>query len=89
MFFDLMKTHIDTEQPAQLYKQVLGLGNRVMLVSLIVVFTTIVICYTHYEYFSMLAQVIGHISMILAVTAIKIGYLMRCVGLQQLDASRL
>ncbi len=62
------------------YQWVLNKGNQMMVSALVTLMLSVVVCYTHYENFPLSLQVIGHIAIIIAVTAIKIGYLMRCIG---------
>ena len=66
------------------YKHILFLGNWVMLLGLVITIVTVMICYVYDEYFSFTIQTLSHIAMLLAVTSIKIGYIMRCIGRQGL-----
>jgi uncharacterized membrane protein YqjE len=71
------------------YRQVLRLGNITMLMGLLFTVITILICYVFDEYFPMAVQVLSHIVMLIAATAIKIGYIMRCIGRHGLGAKEL
>ncbi len=66
--------------PLSRYQWVLNKGNQMMAVALVTLLVSIVVSYTHYESFSFSVQMVGHIAIIIAVTAIKIGYLLRCIG---------
>lgn len=61
---------------------VLGTGNFLMLLGMITTVTTIVMCYGFETSLSIPTLVAGHITMLVAVTAIKIGYILHCVGKQ-------
>lgn len=68
------------------YKRILRLGNSMMLISAVATLTTIMIAYILFSHFSIGTQVTAHIVMLLAVTGIKIGYILRCIGRQGLGA---
>ncbi|GLS24295.1 hypothetical protein GCM10007877_00060 [Marinibactrum halimedae] len=66
---------------ANVFRKVLSGGNWIMLVSLLITVFTVTVTYLFPEYFPNLAiQVVSHIVTLLAVTMIKIGYLLRCIG---------
>lgn len=56
-------------------------GNSTMFVAVIGLLLCILVGYSHADSFSLWMQVASHIGLILFATAIKIGYVMRCVGL--------
>ena len=56
-------------------------GNSTMLVAVIGLLLCILVGYSYADSFSLWAQVASHIGLILFATAVKIGYVMRCVGL--------
>lgn len=68
------------------YKIMLRLGNCMMLMSVVATLITIMIAYILFSHFSIGAQVTAHIVMLLAVTGIKIGYILRCIGRHGLGA---
>lgn len=73
----------------QRYQRLLSVGNSVMLLALVFLMASLIVCYTHPHYFSMTMQLAGHLIMLLAVTAIKLGYLLRCVGRHGLGVRQL
>jgi hypothetical protein len=66
------------------FSRVLLSGNGAMSIAMIGIIICIVIGYTHDEYFSLWTQVASHVALILFATAVKIGYVMRCIGLHGL-----
>ena len=71
------------------YQVALVVGNWAMILSLLGVALSMIVTYTHPEYFSIPVQVSGHIAMILFFTVIKIGYILRCIGLHGLGETQL
>ncbi|QFU21432.1 hypothetical protein FS418_05810 [Shewanella sp. YLB-09] len=71
------------------FKLVLHSGNAAMSVAVVGMLLSIYVGYTHAEQFSLWAQVASHIALILCATAIKIGYVMRCIGLNGLGVTQL
>lgn len=74
---------------AQHYQRIVRWGNGGMLLSLLLVIVTVLVAYISPESFSIGIQVMAHIVMLLAVTALKITYLIRCVGRHGLGARQL
>ncbi|WP_226646724.1 hypothetical protein [Microbulbifer variabilis] len=62
------------------FELLLKAGNLTLLLSAPLLLLTVVICYPFSHYFSIPAQVAGHIFMIISATFIKIGYVSRCVA---------
>ncbi|BAJ00653.1 hypothetical protein [Shewanella violacea] len=71
------------------FKLALHTGNAVMLIAVLGILLSIFVAYAHAEQFSLWAQVASHITLILCATAIKIGYVIRCIGLHGLGAIQL
>lgn len=71
------------------FSLVLLSGNSIMSISMIGIIICIVIGYTHDEYFSLWTQVASHVALIFLATAVKIGYVMRCIGLHGLGSIQL
>ncbi|MBW8183196.1 hypothetical protein [Shewanella nanhaiensis] len=71
------------------FSRVLLSGNGAMFIAMLGIITCIIIGYTHDEYFSLWTQVASHIALILFATVVKIGYVMRCIGLHGLGATQL
>ncbi|WP_198552751.1 hypothetical protein [Psychromonas sp. Urea-02u-13] len=63
------------------YQKCLTLGNSLMAISLIVVFSSLLISYGFDQHFAIGAQVTAHIATIVFAAFIKIGYVMRCIAL--------
>lgn len=63
------------------YSHALTGGNSTMLVAMIGLLLCILVGYSYADSFSLWAQVGSHIGLILFATAVKIGYVMRCIGL--------
>ncbi|MFT5789825.1 MAG: hypothetical protein ACI8SJ_001944 [Shewanella sp.] len=63
------------------YSHALIGGNGTMFIAVIGLLLCILVGYSFANSFSLWAQVASHIGLILFATAIKIGYVMRCVGL--------
>ncbi|MCL1057565.1 hypothetical protein L2729_06075 [Shewanella gelidimarina] len=63
------------------YSHALTGGNGTMFIAVIGLLLCILVGYSYADSFSLWAQVASHIGLILFATAIKIGYVMRCVGL--------
>ena len=71
------------------FSRVMLSGNGIMLIAMLGIITCIIIGYTHDEYFSLWTQVASHVALILLAAALKIGYVMRCIGLHGLGAIQL
>ncbi|MPY23075.1 hypothetical protein FM037_05150 [Shewanella psychropiezotolerans] len=84
---DLSKDSLTTD--AKRFKLVLHSGNAAMLIAVLGMLLSIFVGYVLAEQFSLWAQVASHITLILCATAIKIGYVMRCIGLHGLGATQL
>ena len=63
------------------YSHALIGGNSTMLIAIIGLLLCILVGYSYADSFSLWAQVASHIGLILFATAVKIGYVMRCIGL--------
>ena len=75
--------HFSNQLPAvpdaQHLQRLLVLGNWLMLLGLAGTVFTIEVCYVFDDYFSLMSQVAGHISMLLFAVSIKFGYILRCI----------
>ncbi len=71
------------------FKLVLHSGNSAMFIAVLGMIFSIFVGYIDVENYSLWAQVASHITLILFATAIKIGYVMRCIGLHGLGATQL
>ncbi|WP_337842419.1 hypothetical protein [Rheinheimera sp.] len=68
------------------YQKLLGWSNVLLTLSVLILITTVLICYPFEQWFSMQQLIAGHLSMIGSATLMKISYVGRCVaqyGLQQ------
>ncbi|MPW29543.1 hypothetical protein F9L16_11085 [Agarivorans sp. B2Z047] len=59
-------------------------GNWLMLVSLLVIISSIIISYPLAQAFSIPMQITAHISTIVFAGVLKVGYVLRCVGFNEL-----
>ena len=59
-------------------------GNRLMLLSLSIIISSILISYPLAQSFSIPVQITAHISTIVFAGILKVGYVLRCVGLNEL-----
>lgn len=84
---DLSKKSLTTD--SKRFTLVLHSGNAAMLIAVLGMLLSIFVGYAHAEQFSLWTQVASHITLILCATAIKIGYVMRCIGLHGLGATQL
>ncbi|WP_076416257.1 hypothetical protein [Shewanella sp. UCD-KL12] len=71
-------------QEAKRFKLVLHSGNAGMFIAMLGMLYSIFVGYIDTNNYSLWAQVTSHIMLILFATAIKIGYVMRCIGLHGL-----
>lgn len=71
------------------FRRVFHRGNAAMFIAVLGMFFSVYVGYIDAESYSLWAQVASHILLILFATAIKIGYVMRCIGLQGLGATQL
>jgi len=63
------------------FQKCLVIGNYLMLLSLLVVFSSICITFAFDQHFTLSAQVSAHIATIVFAGLLKIGYVLRCVAL--------
>ena len=57
-------------------------GNWLMLLGLAGTVLSVEVCYVFADQFSLMTQVVAHISTLLFATLIKFGYIMRCIALK-------
>jgi hypothetical protein len=57
-------------------------GNWLMVLGLAGTVLSVEVCYVFADHFSLMTQVIAHISTLLFATLIKFGYIMRCIALK-------
>lgn len=60
------------------------IGNWLMIISLLVVFSSLLISFGYENHFTIPQQIVAHISTIIFAGAFKLGYVIRCVGLHGL-----
>ncbi|WP_394205231.1 hypothetical protein [Shewanella waksmanii] len=77
-----------TAQQHFFHKVVFG-GNLTMAVAISGLLLCILSGYTFANHFSLMTQVFSHIALILFATAIKVGYVIRCIGLDGLGYRQL
>lgn len=70
-----------TIEHALSYQKCLKIGNRLMVLSLIVVVSSLLITYGFDQHFAMATQITAHVATIIFAAFIKIGYVMRCIAL--------
>ena len=70
----------DTDS-SHFYSHALIGGNSTMLIAVTGLILCILVGYSYADNFSLAAQVASHIGLIIFATAVKIGYVMRCIGL--------
>ncbi|WP_163132693.1 hypothetical protein [Agarivorans sp. Alg241-V36] len=77
---------VDSKQPSDFrqYMRCIVGGNWLMLVSLVVIISSIIISYPLAQAFSMPMQITAHISTIVFAGVLKVGYVLRCVGFNEL-----
>jgi len=61
-------------------------GNWLMIISLLIVSTSVLISFPFEQYFTIGSQIVAHISTIIFAAVIKIGYVVRCVGVHGLGS---
>ncbi|QJR82388.1 hypothetical protein CA267_017335 [Alteromonas pelagimontana] len=66
------------------YIRLLRMSNIAMAITLMLLVSTVLICYPFSEYFSVPTQIASHILMIVIAAALKISYVSRCVALHEL-----
>jgi len=66
-------------------QRVLSVANASLLISVLVLAVTVLVCYPYAEFFSLKQQLVGHISIILSATVLKIAYVARCVAQYSLN----
>jgi amino acid permease len=81
--FYLNKSLQFDEKAKNFQKCILG-GNWLMLVSFLIVTLSIVMTFGANEHFSIAMQVAGHIATIISAGLLKLGYVLRCVGVHGL-----
>ena len=74
--------HLPAMPNAENFQWLLLAGNWLMVLGLAGTVSSIEICYVFADHFSLMTQVMAHISMLLAATLIKFGYIMRCIALK-------
>ncbi|WP_406608748.1 hypothetical protein [Agarivorans sp. JK6] len=77
---------VDSNKPSafrQYMRCIVG-GNWLMLVSLLVIISSIIISYPLAQAFSIPMQIAAHISTIVFAGVLKVGYVLRCVGFNEL-----
>lgn len=57
-------------------------GNWLMVLGLAGTVLSVEVCYVFADHFSLMTQVIAHISTLIFATLIKFGYIMRCIALK-------
>jgi hypothetical protein len=75
-FFE--KSNLDTNQIN--FQKCIKIGNNLMITAFIVMVTCVFITFIFEQNFSLMNQVIAHISIIITAEILKIGYVIRCVG---------
>lgn len=73
----------------QLARKLVRVGNISMVVSVLGLMASIVISYPLEQILPLPVLVIGHIATLVFATAIKLGYIVRCTGLNELGVGRL
>ncbi|GDY27585.1 hypothetical protein [Agarivorans sp. Toyoura001] len=81
--FPLLVSSTYTQTAKQYMRCVVG-GNWLMLLSLSIIISSIVISYPLAQSFSIPMQITAHISTIVFAGILKVGYVLRCVGLNEL-----
>jgi hypothetical protein len=71
---------------AERFQWLLLAGNWLMLMGLAGTVLSVEVSYVFAEQFSLMTQVIAHISTLLFATLIKFGYIMRCIALKGFGA---
>ena len=74
--------HLDDNQLN--FQKCIFIGNWSMVLSLIVVCTCLLITYGFEQDFTIKSQIVGHISTIIFAALLKIGYVIRCIGVHGL-----
>jgi len=74
--------HLNANQLS--FQKCILIGNWLMVLSLFVVCICLLITYGFDQYFSIKSQIVGHISTIIFAALLKIGYVIRCVGVHGL-----
>lgn len=67
-----------------IYRRIMHAGNLGLLLSVGALLALIGVCYLYPQYFSLPTQVAAHIALVLSATAIKVFYVLRCIGRQGL-----
>ncbi|QLE84306.1 hypothetical protein FLM48_03895 [Shewanella sp. Scap07] len=88
-YFATPSTHAQIAQGSSFYQRVQSAGNITMAIAVIGMLLSILVGYTFATHFSLVAQVASHIALILFATFIKIGYVVRCIGLDGLGYKQL
>lgn len=63
------------------FQKCLLIGNYLMIVSFFVVTSSIIINFAFDEFFAISVQIAAHIATIVFAALLKIGYVLRCIGL--------
>ena len=66
---------------AKNYQKCLILGNWLMIFSLLIVAISISINFAFESHFEISSQIVAHIATIIFAAILKIGYVVRCIGL--------
>ncbi len=72
-----------------MYTRITLWGNYTMMIACMLLIITIIACYGYYDHLTINQQISGHILMLIAATAIKFGYIARCIGRQGLGIKQL
>jgi len=68
------------------FQKCILIGNWLMIISLFIVTASVLIAFPFEQYFTIGSQIVAHISTIIFAAIIKIGYVVRCVGVHGLGA---
>jgi len=72
-----------------LAQKLVRMGNTTMLLSVFGLITSIIVSYPLEHMLPLPTLVIGHIATLVFATAVKLGYIARCTGLNELGADQL
>jgi len=70
---------LDSELIAR-YQRCIFIGNSVMIVTSLLLFTALMASFGFGEYLSIKIQIMAHLMTIFSAAGFKVGYVVRCVG---------
>jgi len=81
-FYLLKSHHFDDSQLS--FQKCILVGNWLMILSLIIVSACLLITFAFEQYFSIGSQIVAHICTIIFAALVKLGYVIRCIGVHGL-----